>query len=542
MLGLVDGNGPTPLARTVAGLGLSPRLGVLAVRGAAIGQKTLASACAALLQERDGSEISRDPDFRLRLELIRSGRGGTDSWRRAVETEMGRILRRLPAAEAAAYGWTEEQETRVGSLLAAAFPDRLTRREPDGSYRLVTGRMARFPSSGSAAFGRVTVPSRAAGPWVVALDAEPGETVGAIRLAAPVAREDAESALAIVAEETVEIRWEGLVPKGELVRRAGRLVLTERPARLAPEQVSGSFLTLLRERGLAPLPWNAQSTRLLARMRFYSRARADMGAGDFSDDGLAARVDEWLTPHLKLSGGHVITAGGLAAALKALAAAMGRIDTDVPESLTLPTGGVRAIDYDGPEPSVEARIQEVFGLARSPRICGVPLTFPASLAIAPAFADHAGPRELLARDLCGGAQGDARALSETLLAGGPSYRRTDNEGSPRGSGIGSSALPGRRLLFRGRLSPCGRSLFRCWFLPGHGPFPRDRSLLRNRLFPGSGPFLRHGFLFCGRLLFRQWLLLRGRRFLRLFCDDSYGLRRCGSLCIGGTGLRGVRWD
>lgn len=376
MLGLVAGNVPTPLARTVAGLGLSPRLGVMAVRGASRGQQTLAAACAALLQGRDGSEISQDPDFRLRLELIRSGTGGASSWRRTVETEMGRILRRLRPAEGAAHGWTEEQEERVGSLLAEAFPDRLARREPDGSYRLVTGRIARFPSIGTGKSGRVAVPSRAAGPWVVALDADPGETIGSVRLAAPVQRDEAERALAFAAEEAVEIRWERLVPKGAFVRRAGRLVLTERPARPAPEEVRRSFQQMLEQGGLALLPWNAQSTRLLARMRFYARARADLGAGDFSDAGLTARADEWLTSHLKLTGGQVITPGGLSAALKSLAVSMGgRIDSDVPESVTLPTGGKRAIDYAGSEPSVEARIQEVFGMSRSPVICGVPLTF-----------------------------------------------------------------------------------------------------------------------------------------------------------------------
>jgi ATP-dependent helicase HrpB len=375
MLGLIAGDGPTPLAGTVAGLGLSPRLGVLAARGAARGQQTLAAACAALLQERDGSEIARDPDFRLRLEMIRSGRGGAESWRRAVETEMGRILRRLPVAEGAAYGWTEEQEAGVGSLLAGAFPDRLARREPDGSYRIVTGRIARFPSFGSAATGRVTSPSRAAGQWIVALDADPGETVGAVCLAAPVDGDEAERALSFTAVEAVEIRWEGLVPKGALIRRAGRLVLTERPARPAPEEILGSFQQELKQRGLEILPWNSQSTRLLARMRFYARARADLQAGDFSDEGLMAGSGEWLTPHLKLTGGQLVTAGGLFSAVQALALRMGgRIDSDVPESVTLPTGGRRAIDYGGTEPSVEARIQEVFGMARSPRICGVPLT------------------------------------------------------------------------------------------------------------------------------------------------------------------------
>jgi ATP-dependent helicase HrpB len=375
LLGLIAANDPTPLARTVAGLGLSPRLGVLVARGAAQGRQTLAAACAALLQERDGSEISRDPDFRLRLEMIRSGGGGAESWRRAVETEMGRILRRLPAPEGGAYGWTEAQEAGVGGLLAGAFPDRLARREPDGAYRIVTGRSARFPSFGSAATGRVTSPSRAAGPWIVALDADPGETIGSVRLAAPVGGDEAERALAFAAVETLEIRWEGLVPKGAIVRRAGRLVLTERPSRPGSEEILGSFLLELKQRGLSFLPWNAQSTRLLARMRFYARTRADLQVGDLSDDGLVAASAEWLTLHLKLTGGQLINPGGLCSAVRALAQQMGgRIDSDVPESITLPTGGRRAVNYEETDPFVEARIQEVFGMARSPRICGVPLT------------------------------------------------------------------------------------------------------------------------------------------------------------------------
>jgi ATP-dependent helicase HrpB len=220
------------------------------------------------------------------------------------------------------------------------------------------------------------MPSRAAGPWVVALDADPGETTGSIRLAAPVESDEAERALAFAAEESEEIRWEGLVPKGALVRRAGRLVLTERSLRPAPDAVRSAFLLVLQQRGSAFLPWNVQSKRLLDRMRFYAGARPDLGAGDLTDAGLTERAAEWLVPHLKLAGGHVINAGGLFSALRTLASSMGgRIDDDVPESVTLPTGGRRAIDYEGSEPSVEARIQEVFGLARSPVICGVPLTF-----------------------------------------------------------------------------------------------------------------------------------------------------------------------
>ena len=369
MLGLIDHAGPTPLGRTAAGLGLPPRLAVLAARGAASGQRALAAVSAALLQERDGSEIVRDPDFRLRLEMLRAGTGGAASWRGAVQAEMSRILRRLPPGPAAARGWSEAQEARVGALLAGAFPDRLARREPDGSYRLVTGRVAGFSS------GRHTVPTRAAGPWIVALDADPGETTGIIRLAAPVASEEAQQALAFAAVESAEIRWEGLVPRGMRVRRAGRLVLTERPERPGPEEILASFREALVQSGLGILPWNRGSLRLLARMRFYARARGKTPE-DFSEEGLAARAAEWLFPHLKLTGGQVLSAAGLLSSLSSLAAGLGgRFAQDVPETLTLPTGGKREIDYESGEPAVEARIQEVFGLAGSPRICGVPVTF-----------------------------------------------------------------------------------------------------------------------------------------------------------------------
>jgi ATP-dependent helicase HrpB len=100
-----------------------------------------------------------------------------------------------------------------------------------------------------------------------------------------------------------------------------------------------------------------------------------MDSGSFSDTALVARADEWLAPYLKLNGSHVITAGGLVIALKAMAVGLGgQIDAEVPESVTLPTGVTRAINYGEPEPSLEVRIQEVFGMPRSPTICGVPLT------------------------------------------------------------------------------------------------------------------------------------------------------------------------
>jgi len=376
MLGLVTDSGPTVLGRSVAGLGLPPRLGVLVLRGAENGSSVLAAACAALLEERDSSGLTGDPDVRLRLELLRQSgvqRGAGDSWLRAVMAETGRILRRMGGLRVE-NAWTAEEEARVGDLLAYAFPDRLARREPDGTYRLVTGRVARFAAAGRGA--QTHVASRAATPWITAVDADAGETSGFIRLAAPVSPEAVDRILASVAEEHLEVRWEGLVPKGAMVRRAGRITLSERPLRPSAGQIAAAFRERICREGPGILPWNETSRALLARIRFFARARPDSGLGDLSDADLAERSGQWLEPFLKLDGGHILGGERLREALQSiLESRVAQFRAEAPESITLPTGGKRRIDYSGDAPAVEARIQEVFGLSESPLVCGVRLTF-----------------------------------------------------------------------------------------------------------------------------------------------------------------------
>ncbi|MFQ3548054.1 MAG: ATP-dependent helicase C-terminal domain-containing protein, partial [Termitinemataceae bacterium] len=50
-------------------------------------------------------------------------------------------------------------------------------------------------------------------------------------------------------------------------------------------------------------------------------------------------------------------------------------DTEVPPFFTSPRGTKRRIDYSGVVPMVSIQIQDVFGLAESPKIRGIPLTF-----------------------------------------------------------------------------------------------------------------------------------------------------------------------
>ena len=96
------------------------------------------------------------------------------------------------------------------------FPTDWRVREPDGSYRLVTGRAVRFPSVGRSGGYRVSVASRASTPWIVALDADPGETEGTIRLAAPVDQLEVDGAIALAARRRRKSAGRVWYPKGFL--------------------------------------------------------------------------------------------------------------------------------------------------------------------------------------------------------------------------------------------------------------------------------------------------------------------------------------
>ena len=70
----------------------------------------------------------------------------------------------------------------------------------------------------------------------------------------------------------------------------------------------------------------------------------------------------------------MLTEAALLQALEGLAAPFRRdLEREAPEALELPTGSRRKIDYSGDKPSLEAKIQEVFGLEKTPAVRGRPI-------------------------------------------------------------------------------------------------------------------------------------------------------------------------
>jgi len=145
--------------------------------------------------------------------------------------------------------------------------------------------------------------------------------------------------------------------------------------------VAAALLGALQERGFAALPWDDASRELLARLKFAAALPRVAGTWpSFEDAALLASLPAWLGPYV--DGIARLTQLSRVPLRDAL---LGRLDHRqqrqldelAPAQLTVPTGTRVRVDYeDESAPCIEVRLQEVFGLADTPRIGGgtVPVT------------------------------------------------------------------------------------------------------------------------------------------------------------------------
>jgi ATP-dependent helicase HrpB len=163
------------------------------------------------------------------------------------------------------------------------------------------------------------------------------------------------------------------------VSRLGAIVLRERRVDApTPEEAARALLEVVRNEGLGVLRWDERVTRLRERLAF---ARAcDAAYPDVSDDALRATLDDWLLPALLAIG--TLNALGRVDIADALFGRLSwnqreRLDTLAPTHCVVPSGSRLPIDYaDAAAPALAVRLQELFGLAETPRVGGgrVPLT------------------------------------------------------------------------------------------------------------------------------------------------------------------------
>ncbi|MDA3913334.1 ATP-dependent helicase HrpB, partial [Oleiagrimonas sp.] len=382
-LGALDAEGrPTALGRDMHALGAPPRLGA-AVARAAPAQHALMADLLALLDARSPlrGNAGRSDDFRSRLAALHAWRDGGAQAARRFGADVGA----LSVIERAARGWRQRLGVRggasgtphshaVGDLLAHAFPDRLARQVPGQPlrYQLSNGRGARLHEQ-TALQGE---------PWLVALDLRLETRDSLILAAAPFDPDLLERDYPERFHSVRNVRWNEERDAVEAFeeQRFDALVLSRRSVPVRPKDAVPALLSRVRERGLDALPWNASTRRLRGRVQALSAWMPELGLPDLSDKALLETLEIWLGPFLagKRRLG-ALAADELAQALLAPLdhAQRQQLDIQAPEKLTVPSGMQRALEYmpDAP-PVLAVKLQELFGLADTPRVAGgrVPVT------------------------------------------------------------------------------------------------------------------------------------------------------------------------
>ena len=383
---LDDARRITAHGRALARLPTHPRLAHLLLEARRRGESRLGAQLAAVLGERDllrgRPGEARDADVLARLDLVLGrGRGAGDldpgavaRVRRNAELFERRLVDRRPAE-----GPTVDPRPSLGAagLLACAYPDRIGRRRTGDAPRflLANGR--------GAAFAHVDRLGRSE--FIVALDLDDRDREARILLAAALDRATLEAAADGRLRREVEVAWssqdEAVVARE--VERIDGLVIAEKPLpRVPPEAALAAMQEGLRQLGVDVLPWTDEARAFCARVELARRS-ALPGTGDWPDFSAAALAadHDWLEPWLE-----GITRRSHLARLPVMDALRLRLGADrcrrledwLPSHLTVPTGSRIRIDYlDDLAPCASMRMQEVFGMATTPRLADgrLPVTF-----------------------------------------------------------------------------------------------------------------------------------------------------------------------
>lgn len=349
-LGALDGEGRiTPHGHKMAALPMSPQLAHMLLYAAQHGAAEDAALLALLLQERGLG--GRGEDLAARL----------DRWANDRSPRAGQSRKLAQRWERLALSATEDRTNEVsapplGILLAEAWPENIARRrDPSGENWLTAGgRGLRLDPASPLARAE----------WLAVGEAQ-GEAKGA-RITGAIALTEAEVArwLSHRIERRSTLRWvegEGRV-EALLESRLGAITITRGsdPAP-DPEAIRAFLIDKVRADGLGLLPLSKASQSLLRRARYA-------GIEALADRALLDEAGDWLAPLLGRRFDQV-DPGKLHDALRARLdyAAQQALERLVPAQFNSPAGTSHAIDYDDPGgPSVELRVQALFGLDRHP--------------------------------------------------------------------------------------------------------------------------------------------------------------------------------
>jgi ATP-dependent helicase HrpB len=382
-LGATDEHGVTPLGRILARLPVHPRLGRLLVEGHRRGYLREAALIAALLSERDpfpraahreGARRSSRSDLLDRLDALQAFERREGSADDRLNPGAARLVLRArdqledlgqrELGRAGEAGEDDREEALLRSLLAA-YPDRLTRRREPRSPRgvMVGGRGVRLADESA-----VLEPE-----LFLSIEVDAGrsgvQSESLVRLASavepgwlPPERLRTTVDLEFDSERERVVAWKRT--------RYEDLVLSESEVPPPdPDEAARVLAAAAAERLERALPLDDPDVGwFLSRVRCLREWRPELGLPAFDEASLRG-----LLPALA-AGRRSFAELRRAPLLDALQGALSweqlqALEREAPEGLEVPSGSrIRLVYEPGRPPVLAARIQEMFGLAETPRI------------------------------------------------------------------------------------------------------------------------------------------------------------------------------
>lgn len=349
-LGALDAEGRiTDHGKTLGRMPLHPRLAHMLV---VAGPK--ASVIAALLEERD--PLRRAPaDLTLRLDALRGPR--KDSGLARIRQSAKRLEKAAPRAS---------KDLTQAQMVALAYPDRVGLRRPGETPRwlLSGGKGAKLNSEDPLAGARLIV--------VTDTDGHPREA--AIRQAIEISEAQLREVLGDRITDVAACTWSSRDKRvlAHRQERFGAITLFEQRWRDVPEEIVAQAML----NGVRSLGFSMSDTaeRFRARVSLARDGGADLP--DLSEDALMETLEDWLLPFLT----NVRSASDWSRfdLLPALRARLDwnqqqTLDRVAPGSYITPLGRSVPIDYATEPPTIEIRLQELFGETSHPTVAGRPL-------------------------------------------------------------------------------------------------------------------------------------------------------------------------
>lgn len=348
-LGALDGEGRiTEEGRRIASLPMAPWQAAMVLYGAEHGAASEAAKLALLLQERGLGGRGEDLAQRLarwdgdRSPRAQSARKLADGWARRAEKLVAK---------------TGADDPPPGILLAHALPDNLARRRDASGESWI--------SAGGRGYRLDPTSPLARAEWLAIGDAQGAAKEARITAALPLTTAEVELWLGARIERRSVLNWTGERVEARLERRIGAITLASGPDS-AP--AGEAIVDMLVDKALEKLGMILPA-ELVARARYA-------GIEALAPERLAEAAGQWLRPLLAGRRDLAMPKGALTDALLNLLDwdSRQRLDRVAPREFVSPAGTAHAIDYAAEGgPTVEVRVQALFGLDRHPLIGDTPL-------------------------------------------------------------------------------------------------------------------------------------------------------------------------